>query len=117
MDTLTLCHETIHLRGSEDPQREGASVCPANNNELNNKNNSYHLLNVQSHVARKWKCKWEFICDWMHFTMRLEMLGGGGGGGAVPGFEFVEQREGGDVVGRPRYAAGSEIINKCVTAA
>lgn len=38
-------------------------------------------------------------------------------GGGAPGFEFVEQREGGAVVGGPRYAAGSGITNKCVTAA
>lgn len=58
-------------------------MCPANYNELNNKNNSYHLLNVQSHVARKWKCKREFICDWVGFTIRLEIFGGGGSGGGV----------------------------------
>lgn len=47
--------------------------------------------------------------------MRLGNLGGGGRG--PPGFEFVEQREGGAVVGGPRCAAGSGITNKCVTAA
>lgn len=73
-------------RGSEDRQRVVTSVCPGNNNELNNKNNSYHLLDVQNHIARKWKCKWEFICDWGEFHDRLVILVRE----SLPGFESIE---------------------------
>lgn len=110
--------QDVFSRSNEDPQRVVTSVCSGNNNELNNKNNNYHLLNVQSHIARKWKCKWEFICDWGGFhdglwyssgraSLALSLLSRGKNG-------KTEEEWG---RGRLRLAANSSIINEYVKAA